>query len=231
MKNAHQILGVDRNASQDEIKKAYKKLAKLYHPDINPSESDKFENIKNAYDFLSSPQSQYYDRASYAPDIDLEKIFSRHKFNYNEIIKMVKVNLHLTFEEIHSGCERIIQLDDHQNTKTKLKIPAGTIDYCNFNVVSENIKYKIGATIVPILENGFYLSNGILHKKIEITAREFIESDTIEIENHLGSKFSLKINKNTNTGSYIRLPQKGLYDKEKKSNTDLLIQLVVRRGE
>jgi curved DNA-binding protein len=52
MKNYYEILGVERNASQEEIKKAYRKLAKRYHPDVNSgsSESEKiFKEINEAY--------------------------------------------------------------------------------------------------------------------------------------------------------------------------------------
>jgi hypothetical protein len=38
MKNYYEILGVDENATQDDIKKAYRKLSKQYHPDVNPDE-------------------------------------------------------------------------------------------------------------------------------------------------------------------------------------------------
>ena len=43
MKNYHFILGIDRNASSEEIKQAYRTLAKKYHPDLNP-ENPKAEN-------------------------------------------------------------------------------------------------------------------------------------------------------------------------------------------
>ena len=62
----YEILGVDRNASADEIKKAYRKLAVQYHPDKNPGDKEaeaKFKEIAEAYAVLSDPQKrQQYDR-------------------------------------------------------------------------------------------------------------------------------------------------------------------------
>ena len=55
-KNYYDILGVDKSASQDDIKKAYLKLAKKYHPDLNPNDptaGDKLKEVNEAYEVLS----------------------------------------------------------------------------------------------------------------------------------------------------------------------------------
>jgi molecular chaperone DnaJ len=61
MDDLYKILGIDRNASQDEIKKAYRKLARKYHPDANPGDKEaeeKFKKISHAHDVLSDPEKR-----------------------------------------------------------------------------------------------------------------------------------------------------------------------------
>lgn len=57
----YQVLGVDKTASQDDIKKAFRKLARKYHPDLNPNDSsakDKFQAINEANEVLSDPEKR-----------------------------------------------------------------------------------------------------------------------------------------------------------------------------
>jgi len=64
-KDFYKILGVDRNADADAIKKAYRRLARKYHPDVSKESDaeDRFKELQQAYDVLSDPEKrQAYDR-------------------------------------------------------------------------------------------------------------------------------------------------------------------------
>ncbi len=71
MKNFYKILGVSEDASEKQIKLAFRKLAKEYHPDKNPGDDraeKKFKECSEAYDILSDPQKKReYDRALHEP--------------------------------------------------------------------------------------------------------------------------------------------------------------------
>ena len=60
-KDYYKILGVERKASEEEVKRAYRKLALKYHPDHNPDNKqaeDKFKEINEAYQVLSDPEKR-----------------------------------------------------------------------------------------------------------------------------------------------------------------------------
>ena len=65
VKDPYKTLGVDRKASDDEIKKAYRKLARQYHPDRNPDDpkaEERFKEVQQAYSILSdAEQRKRYD--------------------------------------------------------------------------------------------------------------------------------------------------------------------------
>ncbi len=70
-RDLYEILGVNKNATDDELKKAYKKLAKKYHPDLNPDDKkgaeEKMKEVNVAYNILKDPQKRaQYDQFGYA---------------------------------------------------------------------------------------------------------------------------------------------------------------------
>lgn len=124
----YDLLSVKPNATQDELKKAYRKLALKYHPDKNPDEPEKFKLISQAYEVLSDPKKrQIYDRGGeqmlkegggsdeqsfFSSPLDLfERMFGmggRHQPDNK--VKSVMHQLSVTLEELYQGSLRKLAL-------------------------------------------------------------------------------------------------------------------------
>lgn len=109
VENPYKVLEIDKNASQDDIKKAYRKLSKQHHPDKGGDE-EKFKQISSAYDILSNPEKKSnYDRFG---DINNKRNnpfngFSAHHY-HRTVRKGSDLNLmvKLTLEEIFNGVKK-----------------------------------------------------------------------------------------------------------------------------
>lgn len=141
----YEVLGVSKTASDDEIKKAYRQLAKKYHPDVSTEENaeEKFKEVQEAYDCLSDPQKreQYNQFGHQDPNSfggggfsgfggggfgGFEDIFSaffgggqtqRRSQSGPQRGRNLKVSVNLTFEEAAFGIEKEINLNKYDTCK------------------------------------------------------------------------------------------------------------------
>lgn len=70
----YEVLGLKKGASDDEIKKAFKKMARQYHPDLHPDDKEceeKFKEINKAYEILSDPEKDRNTISSVMPELIL----------------------------------------------------------------------------------------------------------------------------------------------------------------
>lgn len=103
----YKVLGLARNASADDIKKAYRRLARRYHPDVNPGDKEseeRFKQISEAFDILSDPKKrEVYDRFGYysehAAGAQAGSVFDFSRFgagNFRDIFTEIFSNIRAT---------------------------------------------------------------------------------------------------------------------------------------
>lgn len=119
VKDYYSILGVQENASKEEIKKRYRDLAKKHHPDLfpdNPENEDYFKRITEAYNVLSNEDGRKkYDLNRMGADnfstFDLSSIFSYQNFRRNNLPRKGAdhlINVELSYFELVFGVEKEI---------------------------------------------------------------------------------------------------------------------------
>ena len=125
-KDYYSILGIERNATEADIKKAYRKLAMEYHPDRNQGNAEaeeKFKEISEANSILSDPEKkQYYDatgtvkgnRPQQPQGQDLNDLINNFmgrnaRREINRIGQTVRIRVQLTLEELHNGTHKKIK--------------------------------------------------------------------------------------------------------------------------
>lgn len=151
VRDYYEILGVDRSADEQTIKRAYRKLAKKYHPDTNKGNAHaeaKFKEATEAYAVLSDPEKRKeYDqfgrenldgnyREYHFKEGDLDEIlknifggsfsdFGRHHSRENGANLYAEIDI--SFDEAVFGCEKLIYFTEADGSRKslKVKIPAG----------------------------------------------------------------------------------------------------------
>jgi len=106
MRDPYEVLGVSRNASEDEIKKAYRRLAKKYHPDLNPGDENAakmMREINAAYEQIQNPESI---KIMGTPINKIRRIMGMLKMAFMDIT-LIKIQILMVFTIIHLVLEHI----------------------------------------------------------------------------------------------------------------------------
>lgn len=227
MTDYYDILGVEKTATPDEIKKAYRKLAAKHHPDRG-GDTAKFQEIQAAYDTLSdpnkksqydNPQPQYEFHGGVPPGF--EDIFSAFGGNFGDFFnrrrappqnRTVAIQTVITLEEAHTGKTLIatVKLPSGRDQLLEVKIPAGVQDGTTLRLGNmgddsyQNLPrgdIHLTVRISPHLK--FQRNGDDLITSLEITAIEAMLGKVKEIETLDGKTLSITVKPGTQHGQIL----------------------------
>nr|QPI16261.1 MAG: hypothetical protein NIOZUU157_00144 [Virus NIOZ-UU157] len=249
MKDPYNILGVDKTSSENDIKKAYRKLAKEYHPDKAEGNEEKFKEIADAYETLGNPQKKaQYDQMANNPFADFGHDFTgsmfedllrnqnfsgafNQRYGYNSKGRNSTGVLRITLADSYYGTSRDVRI----GMKTvKVDIPPGIRNGQKLRLKglgqrgqTEDLNGDLIMTIEIINDNNFFVDNQGLHtiKNISLFDALLGGKDSLDVYD---KKISFSIPSGTSNGKVLRVKGKGfpIYKQENKYS-DLLISIIV----
>jgi curved DNA-binding protein len=244
MTNPWTVLGLDQAASADEIKAAYRRLAKDHHPDRG-GDPDRFMQIQNAYQQLTNPEKNQSHNAGPHPnfnDYDLFKdIFERIQFDQFGFGARpgnpnFETTIWITVQENIQGCTKTIELTDNGKTRTiNITIPPGsqTGDTVKYGGQGSTARADLppGDLYVRIRvqpHDNFELQNGDLCSERTLSVVDAWAGCSLTVTDPYGSKLEIRVPDACQPGTILRVKGQGGLNRTKQQRGDMLIKIQIQ---
>jgi len=236
----YEILGVKQGATQVDIKKAYRNLVKIHHPDVGGSE-DKFKSISQAYDTLNDSQKkQAYDHANSKQHTRFDSFFNNFEgdfsnmfndaFNQNAKGQDITIRIRLTLEEVFHGTSKYI---DTGENKFNIKIPKGIHEGARLKLRGKGASHPVNSSaqrgdvilIMNIMpDHEMIVTNNDIWLDYNIPFYDMLLGGDFEVKTKVNS-VRIKVPKNSFDGKILRIVGMGfpIYNTNKYGN--LMVKL------
>lgn len=230
MKNYYSILGVTPDSSDAEIKSAYRKLARKYHPDVNPYGTARFKDITEAYETLSDAKKRiHYDTVNgfFKSSPKQEKQHTSSNKADSEYKKQASFQNHtepkMSKEEFSKKINDIFEEFSKPKLKKEKTTPKRGEDL--YEDIFVNIKEAV---------NGAERIINVMHSTAcpNCKGRKFINGSLCHLCKGTGEKvehkkITVKIPKNVKNGTKLRIPQEGSSGLNGGKNGDLYLKIKI----
>lgn len=248
--NHYQILGLEPGASDDDVKKAYRRLAMKHHPDRGGDEAE-FKRIKDAYEAITNKTVEPFNQ--FQGFNDLNEMFNAGRRSGNQHFHFgsgwpghvqnpdVNYNIHVTLEEAHSGFTKEVRfaMPGGQQKELQVTFPAG----CSSDT---KIRYHgEGGTLVAnqppgdlyvrlqILQHPVWtVANQELYATVNISVWDAMFGTSIEIMEIGGTLINVAIPSGSQPNSQLRLKGRGMNIRGmERGNAYLIIKVIIPKLE
>lgn len=230
-KSPYEVLGVDKKASADDIKKAYRKLAQKFHPDKNAGDKEaevKFKEIQAAYETLSDPNKrrQNDNPQAHGQFTDMNSMFrAMHEHMQANMVPEIRTTVPII--EAFKGFTMNVNINGKLDT---VKIPAGVPNgvrgqfelsdgkpiFVTVQFQQSNFKIKhLSECHQQISADGKkytgLLESGDVETTIEVDALDMILGAWINAKDILGDTYAVRVPAGHNVHQRLKVKEKGYY--------------------
>ena len=231
----YSLLGVDRNATPQEIKKAYRKLAMKHHPDKG-GDSQKFAEIQSAYEVLSnSDKRQAYDNPGPQFDFNSQNFDDFFNFGFRQQRhrgRNITLGVNIDLEDVIHGKQMIItyQLPSGKENSVNINIPAGIDEGATIHfpgLGDDSVPGYRGDLFIRIQINQhpvFMRDHHNLHMKHYVDVFTLLTGGKTNVKTLDGRTLDVNIKKGLKNGSILNLNGQGLPSGRGRGNLYVNIQ-------
>lgn len=237
MKNYYQILGVEKSATADDIKQAFRRLASQHHPDKG-GDTVKFQEVQEAYGVLGDEAK----RAEYDnPRPQFSGFPGGGGFNMNDIFGQmfgqqfgqppqrrnhVRMTVWVSLQEVAQGGSRAVNVSTTSGSSTvAIEVPQGIDDGDNVQyggVAPGGLDLVVQFRVQP---NAQWRREGLnLHTEHRVSIWDMILGADVEVHNILGHSLIVRVPSGTQPGTVMRLRGHGIQDRHGQRG-DLMIRV------
>lgn len=208
------ILGVEKNATSAEIKKAYKKLAMQHHPDKG-GDNAKFQSINEAYSVLGDEHKRSeYDRPSpsFNNPFNFNDIFTQHNpFGQSMAKQVYRTRVVISLLDAYLCTDKVMQIQTQQETKViTIKIPKGVQsgDKIRYDTVIEGSILLVEFVISPDLR--FDKKGHDLYSNIPVSVLDLVIGTKIQFVTVDGKTLEINIRAGTQPNAQLKIANGGM---------------------
>jgi len=233
MNNPYATLGVAKNATDEEIKRAFKKLAMKHHPDRGGDEQQ-FKKINEAYAILSDPErKQQYDnpgfnfRSTTNGFHDVFDEFFRHQ--QQQRTSTVRMSLYIDLKAAATGGEKLVSLQTNTGVRAvEIEIPQGINDgdTVRYPQILGHSDLQVTFRINP--DKIWHRQGNNLTREADIDFWDFILGTKINVETVYGDVIILTVPPRTQPGTLMRVKGKGMRGKYVGQTGDMFVKLAAK---
>lgn len=245
MTDHYKTLGVSRTASTDEIKRAFRKLASLHHPDKG-GDTQKFQEIQAAYDTLGDVNKRAaYDNPAPQMPHGFGGFHQNQAFDFDTIFNMfgarpqpgrqarqARMSLWVTLTDVAQGGTRPVSVGTASGTSTvEIEIPLGINDGDNVmytGLAPGGVDLVVTFRIHP--HPKWHRNGATLTTDQTVSIWDLILGGETIIRDVLGNQYTMVVPPNTQPGTVMRLREKGLQQRNGPTG-DLLVRVQAQLPE